>query len=94
MIFVYAIPVVGWLACLISAFASKNENKKHFAKAMLMWLIIGLLLSVAAYFVCRWLGGMLTDYINAEFGGQFGDLKELLEQFNQFQSGGFIPPTN
>lgn len=93
MMFLYAIPVIGWLVCLITTLAAKNENKKHFAKAMLIWLIIGLVLAVVGYFVFRWLGGMLTDYINAEFGGQFGDLQELLEQFKQFENGGLIPPT-
>lgn len=92
MMFLYAIPVIGWLVCLITAFASKNESKKHFARAMLIWLIIGLVLAVVGYFVFRWLGGAITDYINAEFGGQFGDLQELLEQFKQFESGGLIPP--
>ena len=94
MMFLYAIPVLGWLVCIITAFAAKNENKKHFAKAMMIWLIIGIVLSVAAYFVFRWVGGMLTDYINTEFGGQFGDLQELLEQFKQFENGGFTLPTN
>lgn len=88
LMFLFAIPVIGWLICIIMAFASKNENKKHFAKAMMIWLIIGIVLSVVGYFVFRWLGGMITDYINAEFGGQFGDLQELLEQFKQFENGG------
>lgn len=94
LMFLFAIPVIGWLICIIMAFASKNENKKHFAKAMMIWLIIGIVLSVVGYFVFRWLGGMLTDYINAEFGGQFGDLQELLEQFKQFENGGLALPTN
>lgn len=92
MMFLYAIPVIGWLVCLITAFAAKNENKKHFSRAMLIWLIIGLVLAVVGFFAFRWLGGMLTDYINAEFGGQFGGLQELLEQFTQFGDGGLIPP--
>lgn len=92
MMLLFAIPVIGWLVCLITAFASKNESKKHFARAMLIWLIIGLVLAVVGYFVFRWLGGAITDYINAEFGGQFGDLQELLEQFKQFENGGLIPP--
>lgn len=92
MMLLFAIPVIGWLACLITAFAAKNESKKHFARAMLIWLIIGLVLAVVGYFVFRWLGGAITDYINAEFGGQFGDLRELLEQLGQFENGGLIPP--
>ena len=92
MMVLFALPVGGRLVTLITAFASKNESKKHFARAMLIWLIIGLVLAVVGYFVFRWLGGAITDYINAEFGGQFGDLQELLEQFKQFENGGLIPP--
>lgn len=94
LMFLFAIPVIGWIICIIMAFASKNENKKHFAKAMMIWIIIGIVLSVVGYFVFRWLGGMITDYINTEFGGQFGDLQDMLEQFKQFENGGLMPPTN
>ncbi|MFR5903038.1 MAG: hypothetical protein ACLUIO_26795, partial [Neglectibacter timonensis] len=51
LIFLFAIPVIGWLACLIMAFASKNKNIKHYARAMLIWIVIGLVFAVIGYFV-------------------------------------------
>ena len=94
MMFLYAIPVIGWLVCLITALAAKNENKKHFAKAMLIWLIIGLVLAVVGYFVFRWLGGALMDYINQATDGAFGEWSDIFEQFKQFQNGGSSLPLN
>ena len=41
MMLLFAIPVIGWLVCLITALAAKNENKKHFAKAGI-WCILEL----------------------------------------------------
>lgn len=79
MMFLYSIPVVGWLVCIITAFVPKNETKKNFAKAMLIWLIIGLVLSVIGYFIVRGIGGMITGYINNELGSQFSDLTEIFD---------------
>ena len=94
MMLLFAIPVIGWLVCLITALAAKNENKKHFAKAMLIWLIIGLVLAVVGYFVFRWLGGALMDYINQATDGAFGEWGDIFEQFKQFQNGGSSLPLN
>ena len=94
MMLLFAIPVIGWLVCLITALAAKNENKKHFAKAMLIWLIIGLVLAVVGYFVFRWLGGALMDYINQATDGAIGEWGDIFEQFKQFQNGGGSLPLN
>ncbi len=81
MMLLYSVPVLGWLVCVVMSLAAKNQSKKNFAKAILIWLGIGLVLSVISYIVFRWLGGRLTDYINTEFGGQFGSLIDFLKQF-------------
>ncbi len=86
LMLLFAIPVVGWIACIVMAFASKNENIKHFARAMLIWLLIAAVLCAAMYFLFAWLGNLLKDLINEATGGQFGDWKDL---FEQFQNGDF-----
>ena len=88
LIFLFAIPVIGWLACLIMAFASKNKNIKHYARAMLIWIVIGLVFAVIGYFVFRWLGGALMDYINQATDGAIGEWGDILDQFKQFENGG------
>ena len=81
--FLFAIPVIGWLACIIMAFAPKNKNIKHYARAMLIWLIIGLVVAVALFFLFKWIGGVLMDYINQATDGAFGDWGEFFEQFKE-----------
>jgi len=71
MMLLYSLPVVGWLVCVITAFAGKNQTKKNFAKALLIWLIIGLVFSIVGFFIARSISGVITDYINNFFSGQF-----------------------
>ena len=94
MMLLFAIPVIGWLACLIMAFAPKNKNIKHYARAMLIWIAVGLVFAVIGYFVFRWLGGALLDYINQATDGAFGEWGDIFEQFKQFQNGGSSLPLN
>lgn len=93
LILLFAIPVIGCIACIVMAFAPKNENLKHFARAMLIWVIIFMVLCVAMYFVFIWLSGPILDYINEITDGQFGNWNDILEQFKH---GGFngIPGTS
>jgi len=93
MILVYAIPIVGWIVCILTALKGKHQTKKNFAKAMMIWLIIGLILSLIMGAVITWLGTLLIDYINemaaAELGttGEIGELQDLLNQLQQFEGG-------
>ena len=80
----YSIPVVGFIVCLITAVAAKNENKRHFAKAILVWYVIGLVFAVIASLLIKLFGSYVINYIKANLEGQFGDLSELLSQFPSF----------
>lgn len=82
----FSVPVVGWIACIIISFAAKNENIKHYARAMMIWLIVGIVVSAAMFFLFRWLSGALMNYINQATDGAFDSWKDL---FNQFKNGDF-----
>ncbi|MDR3277173.1 MAG: zinc ribbon domain-containing protein [Oscillospiraceae bacterium] len=75
----FAIPIIGWLACIIMAFAAKNLNRRNYARAILVFLILGVVLAVALYFVGKWIWDAALDYLG-EQSGELGDL------FNQFAS--------
>ena len=93
MMLVYALPIVGWIACILTALKGKHQTKKNFAKAMMIWLIIGLVLSLITGVIITWLGTLLVDYINelaaAELGttGEIGEFQDLLNQLQQFEGG-------
>ena len=43
-IFLFAIPLIGFIIMLIFAFSDGNINRKNFARATLMWIVIGIAL--------------------------------------------------
>ena len=50
----FALPVIGWLICIGFAFMSKNSVKKNFARATLVLLAIGLVLSLILGSIGYW----------------------------------------
>lgn len=60
----FAIPVIGWIACIIMGFTAKNSNRRSFARANLIWLAIFLLLAVAAVV---WYFGWGKESLNLNF---------------------------
>lgn len=42
-----AIPIIGWIMILVWAFTGDNESRKNYFKAILMWVLIGVLCVVA-----------------------------------------------
>ena len=82
----FAIPIIGQIACLIMAFAPKNKNIKHFARAMLIWTVIGIIIAALVIGGIVLLVNTFSDYIAEATGGEFNGLGDL---FEQFQNGGF-----
>ena len=72
----FSIPLIGWIIALIMAFAAKNHNKRNFARAMLVFFVIGLVLSAIMFFVFNWVSGMMLDYLNQVTEGALGDLTD------------------
>jgi hypothetical protein len=81
MMLLFSIPVVGWLACIVMAFVSKNGNRRNFAKAMLVFLIIGAVLAVMCFFLFKWVWEAVVDYaqetVSEATGGAMADLGGL-----------------
>ena len=93
LMFLFSLPILGWLICLIVAFAAKNQNIKHFARAMLIWLVISLVVGALIGLAINAFINSITPYLEqamGEFGqiGSSGDLGELTELIEQFGSLG------
>ena len=93
LMFLFSLPILGWLICLIMAFASKNKNIKHFARAMLIWFIIVLVVVALIGLAINALINSITPYLEQAMGelgqiGSSGDLGELTELIEQFGSLG------
>ena len=95
LMLLFAIPIIGQIACLIMAFAPKNKNIKHFARAQLIWMVIAIVLIGILVALLSVLTNTLMDYINQLTDGQFSDFGDLFGQLGdleglteQFQNGG------
>ena len=84
MMLLFALPVIGWIACIIMAFAPKNENVRHFARANLIWLLIAALLASLLYLAVSALIEFAAPYIEQIRSGDFGELGGYAEIFEQF----------
>lgn len=84
----FCIPIVGWLACVIMAFASKKLNRRNFARAMLVFLIIGAVLSAALYVVFGWVSEAVMQSLNETTNGMLGDSGGLGDLFDIINSAG------
>lgn len=64
MMLVYALPLIGWIICIVMAFAPKNESKKHFARAILIWGIVGIVISIIGLIILSLLGGGIAEILS------------------------------
>lgn len=85
--FLFGIPVIGWLACFICAFAMNNKNLKNYAKSRVIWFFIKAVFWVGIYFLLRWVGNMIMDFIGGVLESEFGGLSDLFEQFKGLSDG-------
>lgn len=89
LMLLFALPVVGFVACIISAFASRNKNIRNFARAMLIWLILSVVLLLILALVGYLIGGTLFEFVQQAGLGEFGDLtndfSQMLEGIGQFE---------
>jgi uncharacterized integral membrane protein len=58
MMFVCAIPVIGLIMVLVWAFAGENESRKNYFRAILSWVVIIVVMGVAAGVALTHFGGM------------------------------------
>jgi hypothetical protein len=58
MMFVTAIPVIGWIMVLVWAVSGENESRKNCYRAILSWILIFALVCVAAGVAISYLGGV------------------------------------
>ena len=82
---VFALPFIGWIICLICSFAGKNESKKHFARAILIWMIVALVITAIIAGISVALGVMVGGIVNEalpeleSFTSQLPDINSAME---------------
>ncbi len=85
--FLFGIPIIGWLVCFICAFAMKNKNLKNYAKSRVIWFFIKAVFWVGIFFLLRWIGNMIIGFVEGFLESEFGGLKDIFEQFKGLTDG-------
>ncbi len=95
LMLLFALPIIGFIACIIMAFAPRNKNIKHFARAMLIWMIIAFVITGLLMALFSLLTNVVVDYFNQIGDGQFGEFEDFFNQLSelgkmteQFENGG------
>ena len=75
----YGIPVIGLIVMIIMACAAKNKNLKHWTRALLIWILVGLIVSVILGLVA-WIIGKNAgiELTNIDFNAIFQSLFDAL----------------
>lgn len=81
LILLFAIPIVGFISCLVMAFAVKNKNIKNFAKATLFWQIITILILALLIAALVMAINSLIQTTVEKFGATIEDIRPLIDLF-------------
>ena len=84
----YGIPVIGWILCLVFSFTQKNVNKRNFARATLIGLVISLVITCAVGFAAVKVAEMVIEQVMSDMmGSAFGDMGALTDVVDELKDG-------
>ena len=80
----YGIPVIGWILCIVFSFTQKNVNKRNFARATLIGMIISLVLTCLLAFAVVKVAEVVIEQVAMQaLGGsmeELGPVKDVLDE--------------
>lgn len=82
--FLFTLPIIGFICTIIFSFAPKNQSLKHYARAKMIWAIIGLVLSVILILTAVIFFQALPDMISEELGIEVEDLEAVADIVEEF----------
>ena len=69
LLVLFNIPIIGWVICIIMAFAAKNHNIRNLARAVLIYIPITIGVVIAAYYAINWIIEAFIIY-SYEYGAE------------------------
>ena len=82
LMLLFAIPIVGLIACLVMSFSKTNINRRNYARANLIFAIIALIISI--FLIISIVSALNTfiEYLKEVTDNQLGGLKDLFDGLN------------
>ena len=94
LMLLFALPLIGILSCIIAAFAPKNRSIRNFAKAILLWTLIGIIISGILMAAFAMLANQFVAIVEESLNIDLTDLGGALEQYGQSVTFEGTPYTN
>ena len=69
MMLLFAVPVIGLIVCLVTAFSGEDASRKNFSRAALIWIVVGVVLAVVAVVALALLSNAAMPIIRSSFEG-------------------------
>ncbi len=85
----FAIPVIGWIACAVMMFVPKRRSLKNYARASMVWIIVGILLVVAVYFALQAVENYVIQFINESMGSHLESVNDVIGLVGQVMGGDY-----
>ena len=63
MMLLFAIPVVGLIVCLVTAFSGDDTSRKNFSRAVLIWILVAIVLSIIVAIAIAAVGGSIMSIL-------------------------------
>lgn len=63
MMLLFAIPVVGLIVCLVTAFSGDDTSRKNFSRAVLIWILVAIVLSIIVAIAIAAVGGSIMNIL-------------------------------
>ena len=90
LLLLFAIPVIGWIACLICMFAPKKKGLKNYARAIVTWAIVKIIIAVLVVLLAvNLFSSSLLPMVNDSLGTQFSDMGQVVEVISDMASGNY-----
>ena len=63
MMLLFAVPVIGLIVCLVTAFSGDDTSRKTFSRAVLIWILVAIVLSIIVAIAIAAVGGSIMNIL-------------------------------
>ena len=63
MMLLFAVPVIGLIVCLVTAFSGEDASRKNFSRAVHIWILVAIVLSIIVAIAIAAVGGSIMNIL-------------------------------